>query len=104
VKVAKEHAIVNHQSSIINLSVQPNPFTTSTNIIFSIPKDETVSILIYDLLGKQVKALTADFKAGEHRVEWAGDNAGGGTLSKGLYHIRMMAGENSMSRKVILAK
>lgn len=104
VKVRDDESIANRQSPSINLSVQPNPFTNATNIIFTIPEEETVNIEIYDLIGKEVRHIHGDYKAGEHSIEWAGDDDSGVKMSNGLYHIRMGAGGDARSTKVVLAR
>ena len=104
VKLDDGSSIVNHQSSIIRLQLQPNPIRSTTNIIFKIPQDETVSIVIYDILGKEVKRIEKEFQAGRHKIEWTGDDKTGQLLSNGLYHIRMIMDNYSTSLKAILVK
>ncbi len=94
-----------HPSQGWNLSVQPNPFTNATNIIFALPQDDVVSIAIYDLLGRQIrKTEAASFSAGEHSVEWDGEDDAGNRLSKGLYHVRMFTEAHSQSVKAVLLR
>jgi len=87
-----------------NLSVQPNPFSNSTSFIFTLPQDEAVNIVIYDLLGKIIRQFKADYRAGEHRIEWVGDDEDGNELSKGLYHVRMVTRNYSEGQKVVLMR
>jgi len=84
--------------------VQPNPFSNTTNILFTIPQDETVSIAIYDMLGRQIKFMQAHYAAGEYKIAWAGDDAQGNLLSRGLYHIRMETEHESRATKAVLMK
>ncbi|HXH19770.1 MAG TPA: cohesin domain-containing protein, partial [Chitinophagales bacterium] len=104
VKVSDVSSVSNQQSTVYHLQAVPNPFSNTTNIIFAIPRDETVSLVIYDMLGKEVKRIQADFKAGKHQIEWAGDDDAGKSLSKGLYHVRLEAGNQAMGLKVELVK
>lgn len=104
VKVEDAPLLNTQPASPITLLLQPNPFSNSTNIIFSIPQDETVSIIIHDLLGKEVKHILGRFMAGQHSIEWKGDDNGGKSLSTGLYQVRMSAGEKSLALKVLLAR
>ncbi len=104
VKVGGQPSAVNHQPSIINLSVVPNPFSNTTSLIFTLPEDEAVSIVIHDLLGKEVKHIRGNFEAGERVIEWAGDDDAGKSLTQGLYHVRMAAGDNTVGLKVLLVK
>ncbi len=104
VKVGNASAIYNLTSNIYNLSVQPNPFSNSTNIVFTLPKDETVSLAIYDILGKEVMTMKESLSAGEHRIEWDGNDDAGSALSNGVYHLRMMAGDEILSGKLMLIR
>jgi len=87
-----------------NLYITPNPFSGTTSIVFSVPKDELVIMEIYDLTGKVIKRHQAEYKEGEHMIFWTGDNNEGKLISRGLYHVRMMAGGYSVSKKAVLIR
>lgn len=83
----------------------PNPFNPSTLISFSIPKDEFVTIKIYDMIGQEIKTLVnGDTKAGTHTLNWDGFDNNGSKVSSGSYIYRMTAGEFVQARKMILLK
>ncbi|MDZ4846934.1 MAG: T9SS type A sorting domain-containing protein, partial [Chitinophagales bacterium] len=86
------------------LSVQPNPFSNSTNIIFSISQEEQVSIVIYDLLGKEVKTFSGNYKAGEHQLQWNGESKNKILLAKGMYHVKLEARNKAVVVKAVLLK
>ncbi|MFC2089120.1 M14 family zinc carboxypeptidase, partial [Calditrichota bacterium] len=49
----------------------PNPFNPITNIEFSIPKTEYVTLKIYNILGQEVVALVSEkLKAGNYKYTW----------------------------------
>jgi hypothetical protein len=78
----------------------PNPFNPTTSIKFVIPKNENVSITIFDILGKQVSTLIdGQYPAGEHTIQW---NAEG--LSSGVYFYRLMSTSYIGTRKLLLLK
>lgn len=78
----------------------PNPFNPKTNIHFSIPKDGVVSLKIYDVRGNLVTTFSNGFmKAGEYNAEFDGSN-----LSSGVYFYKLIAGDFSSTKKMILAK
>ena len=104
VKVGDISNVSNLRSKISHLSVQPNPFSHSTNIIFLLPKDEAVSITIYDLMGKIVRQIQATYAAGEHVIEWSSNATDGNTQNNGVYYIRMDAESGSLTAKAILIK
>lgn len=76
----------------------PNPFNPRTTITFSIPKDEHVSLKVFDVLGKEVATLISnDLKAGEYRINWQANS-----FSNGVYFYTLKAGEFHQTRKLIL--
>ncbi len=93
-----------HPSQGWNLSVVPNPFTNSTQIIFELPKDETVTISIYDVTGREVWRTAGTYSAGRNSVEWEGDDGSGNRLSSGLYQVRMTAGNDFYGIKASLIR
>ena len=51
----------------------PNPFNPSTNISFALPKDDFVSLTVFDLNGRQIKTLVnSKLAAGIHSFSWNG--------------------------------
>ncbi len=83
----------------------PNPFNPSTEIEFSIPKFQDVSLVVYDVLGKQVKTLVSEQRhAGTHRVTWNGTNNFGRKISSGVYFYRLSSGNMTQVRKMMLLK
>jgi hypothetical protein len=83
----------------------PNPFNPTTIITFALPKNAFVSVKVYDMLGREVKALLSDeMSAGIHAVEWRGDDNGGTRVSSGTYLYRITASDFVSTRKMILMK
>jgi hypothetical protein len=82
----------------------PNPFNPTTKIDFDLPFDSKVSIILYDITGREVKTLVNDTRtAGFHTVQF---NASG--LSSGTYFYRIMTksncGDYVITKKMILVK
>ena len=78
----------------------PNPFNPTTKIKLGLPNSEHVSLVIYDLLGREVATLINQQKnAGYHEVDF---NAG--NLPSGLYLYRLTAGKFTETQKMILLK
>lgn len=78
----------------------PNPFNSSTMIQYSLPEASTVTISIYDILGRKVETLVqAEQPAGYHQAVWdAGDR------SSGIYFYGIKAGVYIQTRKMVLIK
>lgn len=78
----------------------PNPFNPSTNISYSIPVGQYVSLKIYDILGKEVDVLVNQYKtAGTHTVQF-----NGALLPSGLYIYTLQGGQYRESKKLLLLK
>ena len=51
----------------------PNPFNPSTTISYEVPESGAVKLVVYNLLGQQVRTLVNDtIEAGFHSVVWDG--------------------------------
>ena len=78
----------------------PNPFNPSTKIQYSIPNDGNVSLIVYDILGKEVATLVNDYQqAGTFDVVFDGAN-----LASGVYYYQLTSGELSATKKLMLTK
>lgn len=78
----------------------PNPFNPSTNIRFSIPQNEFVTLKVYNTLGQEVAALINEFlNAGTYEINF---NAAG--LPSGLYFYSISAGKFNSVKKMMLIK
>lgn len=78
----------------------PNPFNPTTTIIFSIMKPEFVKLAVYDVTGKEVSVLiNKEMSAGKYVVDFSGAN-----LSSGLYFYKIIAGDFTSVKKMILIK
>jgi len=83
----------------------PNPFNPVTNISFNLPEQENVSLKIYNIKGELVRTLVDEvFPAGEHTVQWEGQNNNHRKVSSGIYFYRIQAGRHSDVRKAVLLK
>ncbi len=84
----------------------PNPFNPTTNIRFSLPVSKKVSIVIYDMLGSEVKTLinNEDFAKGSYEATWDGSNNFGSKVASGNYIATMKFGNFSKSIKMQLLK
>ncbi|MGE5436306.1 MAG: T9SS type A sorting domain-containing protein [Syntrophothermus sp.] len=92
-----ENKIVNNFTLSQNY---PNPFNPTTTIKYSIPKQNYVSLKVYDLLGNEVAQLVNEEKpAGKYEVSF---NASG--LSSGVYFYKINSGEFSQVKKLLLLK
>ncbi len=83
----------------------PNPFNPTTSIGFSLPIGGDMSLVVYNILGQEVKTLYRGYmEAGNHRIDWGGDNNAGEPVASGVYFYRLKAGSFEQSRKMTLLK
>ena len=80
--------------------VYPNPFNPSTQVSFTLPIDGYVGLYVYDLKGEQVDTIYEGYQQnGTHSYTW---NAS--SLSSGVYYIRMISDNSTLSVKAMLLK
>lgn len=78
----------------------PNPFNPTTKINYALPKDEFVTLEVFNILGEEVANLVeGKVTAGSHSVEFDASN-----LSSGTYIYRLTAGKFVSTKKMILLK
>jgi hypothetical protein len=83
----------------------PNPFNPRTTIAFSLARRGVVSLAVYDVAGRRVRTLVDGSRdAGPHTVAWDGRNDAGVSVASGVYFCKLVAGEFSDTRKLVLLK
>jgi hypothetical protein len=78
----------------------PNPFNPSTTIKFGLPRNENVRLVVYDMLGREVKVLVNEYKTtGTYEV-----NFDASSLASGVYFYKLETPNFAMTRKMLLIK
>ena len=78
----------------------PNPFNPSTNIEFTVKVRTFVQLTVFDINGKEiVRIVNTELSPGTYKAEWIAEG-----LSSGTYFYRLIAGEFSDTKKMILVK
>jgi uncharacterized delta-60 repeat protein len=78
----------------------PNPFNPQTKIKFSIPRNNFISLKIYDILGRQVDELVNQMlSAGKHEVLWDASH-----FRSGIYYYKLEAADFTETKKMLLVK
>lgn len=78
----------------------PNPFNPSTQISFGLKKEGTVSIKIFDILGRKMAEIINEFlPAGIYTIPFDAS-----ALSSGVYFYKITANDFVQTRKMILEK
>jgi len=78
-----------------------SPFNPVTKISFDLPQESKVSLVVYDLLGREVtRHVNNEFKvAGRYTYDF---NAA--SLSSGVYFYRLEAGKFLETKRMVLLK
>jgi hypothetical protein len=83
----------------------PNPFNPTTRIAFGLSAPGHVSLRIYDVAGRLVRALVADSRpAGTYSEIWDGHDSNGSAVASGIYFYRLTAGSFEQTRKMALMR
>ena len=83
----------------------PNPFNPLTTLRYDLSEQSLVNIIIYDMLGREVKTLVNTTQdAGFKSVSWNATNDYGKPVSAGVYLYQIQAGEFVQTNKMVLLK
>jgi hypothetical protein len=78
----------------------PNPFNPSTTIKFGMPEAEVVKVVVYDILGREVRTLLNEFRnPGTYEV-----NFDATSLSSGIYFYKIETPNFTQTRRMLLVK
>ena len=83
----------------------PNPFNPETRLRFQIARAERVKLVIYDMLGREVKTLIDhNLTVGNYEVRWDGKDNSGRQVASSIYFYRLTAGSFVQTRKMTLLR
>jgi hypothetical protein len=78
----------------------PNPFNPVTTITYEVPTNSFVKIVLYDILGRELKTLVNNyFQTGKYEIRLNADN-----LSSGIYIYTMSSENVKISKKMLILK
>jgi len=83
----------------------PNPFNQTTTINYSVTNAGNVKLIIYDLLGREIKALVDEYQSEGHQTaEWDGTDNDGNIVKSGVYfcHISTKSGVSDSKEMIFL--
>jgi hypothetical protein len=79
----------------------PNPFNPQTTISYSLPQVSTVTIKVYDLMGREVATLMQNEKKGQGNYEISFDAS---NLSSGVYFYKLQTERFIETKQMVLVK
>jgi predicted outer membrane repeat protein len=85
----------------------PNPFSSSTRIIYSVPREldgAQVQVRVYDPTGRLVETLVnSPQHQGTYTLSWDASNEGPGRISAGVYFVQLKTRGEQLTQRFILA-
>ncbi len=97
---AEEFVVTTLPQSMTLEQNAPNPFTSATDISFSIPLPAWVRLVVYDNLGRAVKTIIdGEREAGRHTVTFNASD-----LPSGMYVYRLESGSEKLTRRMFIVK
>lgn len=89
-------------NSVQLLQNSPNPFVSSTALLYHLTEDSQTNLIIYDMSGRKVKDLIHRLQqAGTYMVEWNGTDNADNIVPSGIYLGILQLGDQIMQIKLI---
>jgi hypothetical protein len=86
-------------------SAEPNPFSGTTQLEFSIAQSRDVRLSVFDVSGRLVQVLSeGPAPAGVNTVTWNGRDASGSRVAPGVYFFRLESGQDLRTVKGTLLR
>lgn len=83
----------------------PNPFNPSTTIEYMLNRESKVRVVVYDILGNEIKKLMDEVKpSGSYTLLWDGSDNNNRKVSSGVYFYRITSDIGSDQKKMIMLK
>jgi hypothetical protein len=80
--------------------IYPNPFNPATTVSFSLPQPSDVTLIVYDITGREVEQLVAGrLSAGTHQINWSCP-----ACAAGVYLVSLEAGTFRAVTKAVYLK
>ncbi len=100
-------AILSNSSiySLTNLNNYPNPFNAVTTISFNLQEPGLVKLGIYSITGQKIHTqVSGHLSVGNHSFIWNSCDEDGNAVSSGVYIVHLIAGAQTVSRKIHLIR
>ena len=106
-KIAAEFVtqVQEHPRQFVVEQPYPNPFNPTTTIKYTIPDNSRVRIVVYDVLGREVRTLVDTYKgAGSYQSVWNARDNDNSPVSSGVYIFRVSAGNYKHTEKCMFIR
>lgn len=83
----------------------PNPFNPSTSISYRLSAPSNVSLVVYNVIGKEVAILVQTYQQpGAYEVRWDGKDTAGELVPSGIYFYTLRAGQFTATKKMLFLR
>jgi hypothetical protein len=83
----------------------PNPFNPKVTIPFALESSTSVKLDVFDVQGRRLATLADQvFTAGEHTIDWNGQDSRGQSLPSGIYFLRIATPLENEVQKLVMAR
>jgi hypothetical protein len=90
---------------LTRLSVTPNPFRGAAVINWQVQLAGQVELAVYDASGRVVRTLASGaMPAGGYTAQWDGTDNAGRSLGHGIYFVRLVTPDRTLTVKAVLSR
>jgi len=83
----------------------PNPFNPATRIDYSVAEEGRVILEVFNVKGARVRVLVHEVKLpGRYHAVWDGKNESGIKVASGVYFYRLIIGDYSTAKKMVMLR
>ena len=103
--ISHKKTFLTPDKSGISVSGYPNPFNNSVTISYELPADGDYDLVIFDILGREVKTIMSGYKSsGGGAIVWDGTDNFQSEVSSGIYFARLRGETVSANIKLYMLK
>jgi len=85
--------------------VSPNPVVNNSTITYGVAIASDVKLEVVDVLGNVVASLVNEYQnVGTYTINWSGNDQTGRALVAGTYTLRLVAGNESSTKPVVIVR
>ena len=84
---------------------RPNPMRGHAAFSYSAPAGVPVRLEVFDVSGRHIVRLAEEMGSGATRsLAWDGRDTRGSAVASGIYFVRLTAGQDAMTRKLLVQR
>ncbi|WP_347841444.1 T9SS type A sorting domain-containing protein [uncultured Draconibacterium sp.] len=120
--VAGEPVFIKHESALLSMNLlemganelaemvavncYPNPFNDAVTLRIDLASDSKVEVLVMNQMGQCIHRLCEEqqMSRGNHKLQWTGTADGGGSVSSGIYYLRIHINDKMYNKKIVYNK